>query len=152
MCDRASRSCFLLMNNADDNRTATRVAIEAAPQCKPSAVGFSRTRAGLLRRAGNSGCGARAEYDCQPRPLHGRGRLGVPGSEGNRPQSEAGWAARDWHFSPKATANYKHPGPEQQRPVFSLPNRGMTPATLIVHYLTWRLHLPYLARSSHCLI
>ena len=29
-----------------------------------------------------------------------------------------------------------------------LPNLGMTPATLIAHYLTWRLHLPYLACSS----
>ena len=37
-------------------------------------------------------------------------------------------------------------------PYLVLPNRGKTPVTLSVHYLTWRLHLPYLACSPHCLI
>ena len=30
-------------------------------------------------------------------------------------------------------------------PYLVLPNRGMTPATLSVHYLAWRLHLPYIS-------
>ena len=37
-------------------------------------------------------------------------------------------------------------------PYLVLPNRGMTPVTLSAHYLTWRLHLPCLACSPHCLI
>lgn len=37
-------------------------------------------------------------------------------------------------------------------PYLGFPNRDMTPVTLIAHHLTWRLHLPYLACSSHCLI
>ena len=37
-------------------------------------------------------------------------------------------------------------------PYLAFPNRDTTLATLIAHYLAWRLHLPYLACSSHCLI
>ena len=37
-------------------------------------------------------------------------------------------------------------------PYLALPNRDTTAVALIAHYLTWRLHLPYLACSSYCLI
>ena len=37
-------------------------------------------------------------------------------------------------------------------PYVTLPKRDTTPVALIAHYLTWRLHLPYLACYSHCLI
>ena len=34
--------------------------------------------------------------------------------------------------------------------IWVLPNRDTTTATPIAHYLALRLHLPYLACSSHC--
>ena len=52
-------------------------------------------------------------------------------------------------------SNISNQGINPQRskgPYLVLPNRGMAPATctLGVHYLTWRLQLPYLACSPHC--
>ena len=43
-------------------------------------------------------------------------------------------------------------GASGKGPYLVLANRDMNPVTLIAHYLTWRLHLPCLACSSHCLI
>ena len=42
-------------------------------------------------------------------------------------------------------------GVSSKGPYSALPNRDTTTATLIAHYLTRRLHLPYLACSSHSL-